>query len=84
MRPSPSCRACTKSGLVAPAGVPAAILAKVNADAVAILKTREMDERLTDQGAQPMPMTPVELASWIRNETVKWAKIVKLSGAKPD
>jgi hypothetical protein len=29
-------------------------------------------------------MTPDQLAAWIRSETVKWAKIVKLSGAKPE
>ena len=71
-------------GLVAPAGVPAAIITKINADAVAALNTREMQERLTDQGAQPRPMTPDQLAAFIRSETAKWAKIVKLSGAKPE
>jgi len=80
----PGYEAVSWFGLVAPAGVPAAIIAKVNTDAVAILKTREMEERLTDQGAQPMPTTPDQLTAWIRSETVKWAKIVKLSGAKPD
>ena len=80
----PGYEAISWFGLVAPAGVPAAIIAKVNSDAVAILKTREMEERLSDQGAQSMPTTPEQLAAWIRSETVKWAKIVKLSGAKPD
>jgi tripartite-type tricarboxylate transporter receptor subunit TctC len=80
----PGYEAISWFGLVAPAGVPAAIITKINTDAVAALKTREMDERLTDQGAQPMPMTPDQLAAWIRSETVKWAKIVKLSGAKPE
>jgi tripartite-type tricarboxylate transporter receptor subunit TctC len=64
--------------------VRAAIITKINADAVAALKTREMQERLTDQGAQPMPMTPDQLAAFIKSETAKWAKIVKLSGAKPE
>ncbi|MGZ5720731.1 MAG: Bug family tripartite tricarboxylate transporter substrate binding protein [Burkholderiales bacterium] len=80
----PGYEAVSWFGLVAPVGVPAAIIAKINADAVAALRTREMEERLTDQGAQPMPMTPDQLAAWIRSETVKWAKIVKLSGAKPE
>jgi tripartite-type tricarboxylate transporter receptor subunit TctC len=43
-----------------------------------------MQERLTDQGAQPMPMTPDQLAGFIKSETAKCAKIVKLSGAKPE
>lgn len=80
----PGYEAISWFGLVAPAGVPSAIITKVNSDAVAILKMREMEERLSDQGAQSMPTTPEQLAAWIRSETVKWAKIVKLSGAKPD
>ena len=80
----PGYEAISWFGLVAPVGVPSAIITKVNSDAVAILKTREMEERLSDQGAQSMPTTPEQLAAWIRSETVKWAKIVKLSGAKPD
>jgi tripartite-type tricarboxylate transporter receptor subunit TctC len=80
----PGYEAISWFGLLAPAGTPAAIVSKVNTDAVAILKTRDMEERITSQGAQTMPMTPDQLAAWIRSETVKWAKIVKLSGAKPD
>ena len=80
----PGYEAISWFGLMAPAGTPAAIVGKVNADAVTILKTREMEERISGHGAQPMPTTPDQLAAWIRSETVKWAKIVKLSGAKPD
>ena len=80
----PGYEAISWFGLVAPAGAPAAIVSKINSDAVAILKTREMEERIADHGAQATPTTPDQLAAWIRSETVKWAKIVKLSGAKPD
>ena len=80
----PGYEAVSWFGLVAPAGVPPAIITKINADAVAILKTREMEERIAADGAQAMPMTPDQLAAWIRSETAKWAKIVKASGAKPE
>jgi len=43
-----------------------------------------MQERIASHGAQPAPSTPAELAAWIRSETVKWAKVVKLAGVKPD
>ena len=71
-------------GLAAPAGTPADIVTKINTDAVGILKTRDMDERITSQGAQVMPTTPDQMMAFIRSETAKWAKIIKLSGAKPD
>ena len=42
----------------------------------------DVKEKLALQGSEPTPMTPEELGAFIHNEVVKWAKVVKASGAK--
>jgi tripartite-type tricarboxylate transporter receptor subunit TctC len=71
-------------GLVAPAGTPAAIVNKVNADVVRILKDPALVKQLSDQGAEARGSTPAEYGAFIREEVAKWAKVVKDSGAKID
>ena len=48
------------------------------------MNTREMQEKMTDFGAEIHTNTPEEFAAWIRSEMVKWAKAVKDSGARVD
>ena len=71
-------------GLLAPAGTPQPIIAKWNAEVTNILNSPEMRERFTSQGAEPAPTTPAEFAAFIRSELSKYARIVKISGAKVD
>jgi tripartite-type tricarboxylate transporter receptor subunit TctC len=71
-------------GLLAPAGTPKAVIAKLNAGVTQILNSPEMRERLTAQGAEPAPTSPDEFAAFIRSEIAKYARIVKASGAKVD
>jgi tripartite-type tricarboxylate transporter receptor subunit TctC len=71
-------------GLLAPAGTPADIIAKWNAEVTRILNAPEMRERLNALGAEAAPGTPAEFAQLIAGETAKYARIVKLSGAKLD
>jgi tripartite-type tricarboxylate transporter receptor subunit TctC len=71
-------------GILAPAGTPAEIVNKLNAEIVRILKLPDVNERLAEQGAQPVGDTPQHFAEHIRKETAKWAKVVKASGAKAD
>jgi tripartite-type tricarboxylate transporter receptor subunit TctC len=71
-------------GLMAPAGTPAGIVAKWNADVTKILNSPDMRERLTAQGAEAAPTTPAEFAAFIQAELSKYARIVKTSGAKVD
>ncbi len=71
-------------GLFAPAGTPPEVIAKWNAGVTTILNSPEMRERLTAQGAEPAPTTPDQFAAFIKSEIPKYARIVKLSGAKVD
>lgn len=71
-------------GLLAPAGTPAEVIAKWNTDTVKILNSTDMRERLTAQGAEAAPTTPAEFAQFIGRELAKYARIVKVSGAKVD
>jgi tripartite-type tricarboxylate transporter receptor subunit TctC len=72
------------NGLLAPAALPQPLLDKIH-DAVAkIVRTPEINARLVDLGAEPALSTPAEFAALMKAEIVKWAKVVKESGAKLD
>jgi tripartite-type tricarboxylate transporter receptor subunit TctC len=71
-------------GLLAPAGTPRDVIAKWNAEVVKILNSPDMRERLTAQGAEAAPTTPEQFAAFIQSEIPKYARIVKISGAKVD
>ena len=80
----PGFEASGANGLVGPAGMPPAIVEKLNATVVAIVKEPAMSKFLSDQGAEPWTTTPAEYASYIKSEVAKWAKAVKDSGARID
>jgi len=71
-------------GLFAPAGTPRAIVDKIQADVAKALAVPEVRERFVSQGAQPGGTTPDQFAAFIRAETDKWTKVVKISNAKVD
>jgi tripartite-type tricarboxylate transporter receptor subunit TctC len=71
-------------GLLAPAGTPRDIVTRVNADTVKALATNDMKERLTALGEDPVGSTPEQFSAWIKDEVVRWAKVVKAAGAKVD
>jgi tripartite-type tricarboxylate transporter receptor subunit TctC len=71
-------------GLLAPAGTPPEIVNRWNAEVGRILRTPDMRERLTAMGAESAPDTPAEFGQFIASEAAKYARIVKVSGAKPD
>jgi tripartite-type tricarboxylate transporter receptor subunit TctC len=71
-------------GLVAPAATPKDVLAKLNAAAVKALRARDVVERLSSQGAEPVGNSPEEWAGFIRSEIEKWARVVKAVNLKPD
>ena len=71
-------------GLFAPAGTPAAIVGKWNADVTKILTTPDVRAKLMADGAEPAPDTPEQFAQMIARELAKYARIIKASGAKVD
>ena len=71
-------------GILAPRGTPKEIVSKLNAEIVKILNMPDVKESLAVQGAEPVSGTPEQFAAYIKEETEKWAKIVKYSGARLD
>jgi len=72
------------SGLYAPAATPADIINRLNVEVVKILKQPSVREQLMAQGAEPVGDTPEEFSRFTLAEISKWAKIIKISGAKVD
>jgi tripartite-type tricarboxylate transporter receptor subunit TctC len=70
--------------LFAPAGTPQAIIVKTHAEAVKGLQHAEMKTWMTREGAEPVGNATAEFAAFFRVEIDKYAKIIKVSGAKPD
>jgi tripartite-type tricarboxylate transporter receptor subunit TctC len=76
----PGFEAVTWIGAVAPAGVPANVVMRLNWELVEIVRTPELREKLLTEGAEPMTTTPQQFAAYIRSEIEKWTSIVKLAG----
>jgi tripartite-type tricarboxylate transporter receptor subunit TctC len=67
-------------GILAPAKTPAAVVAKLNADLVRTLHTPEMTAKLAGAGFDVKTSTPQEFADFIREDTAKWARVLKRRG----
>jgi tripartite-type tricarboxylate transporter receptor subunit TctC len=71
-------------GIVAPKGTPPEIVDTLNAAVNTVLADPKLKARLAELGGEAMPMTPTQFGKLIADETGKWAKVVKFSGAKAD
>ncbi len=71
-------------GVVAPAGVPKAIVEQLAADIAAAIREPDLRQRLIADGSDPVGSTPQAFAAFLKSETAKWGKVVKESGARPD
>lgn len=72
----------TWNGVMVPAGTPAAIIAKLNAEVVALLRSAELRKQLEDQALTVIGNSPEEFGNFLRAETNKWAEVVRASGAR--
>jgi tripartite-type tricarboxylate transporter receptor subunit TctC len=80
----PGYEASTWFGVGAPKGTPAGIIDKLNIDINAGLVDPKIKARLSELGGTSLPGSPADFGKLIAEETEKWAKVVKFSGAKPD
>ena len=71
-------------GVFAPSGTPPDIVKRLNTEIVKILNLPDVKEKLTGLGAEPVGNTSEEFAAMVKSEVVKWADVVKKSGAKVD
>jgi len=71
-------------GLMAPKGTPAAIVSRLNAEIARIASSPDVARAWAAQGATPMVMGVDEFGRYLQQDIAKWARIVKISGAKPD
>jgi tripartite-type tricarboxylate transporter receptor subunit TctC len=71
-------------GLLAPAGTPNEIVARLHRETVAVLQTAEFRGRVAKEGVEVVTSSPAEFAAYIRDETTKWAKVVKSAGIQPE
>jgi tripartite-type tricarboxylate transporter receptor subunit TctC len=74
----------TWSGLLAPAGTPAPILQRLNAEIRKGADTKELREVMAQQGGEVVTGSPEDFARLIASESAKWAKAVVLAGVKPE
>jgi tripartite-type tricarboxylate transporter receptor subunit TctC len=71
-------------GVLAASGTPQNIITRLNTDLHKALATPDLKERLSSAGIEPMVDTPEQFASFIRSETVRFAKVIKDAGIKPE
>jgi tripartite-type tricarboxylate transporter receptor subunit TctC len=71
-------------GMVAPAGTPRPVIARLHKEISVILASSETKKRFETEGGEAAQMSPEEFGRFIASETVKWAKVVKEAGIKPE
>ena len=80
----PGVSALSMVGLVAAAGTPRELVQAISSDVARAVKSSDLTQRMTQLGMEPVGSTPAEFDALIRAEIEKWARVVKISGAKAD
>ena len=71
-------------GIVAPPKTPAAIAERVSASVREVLALAEVQKRIAELSAEPMGLTPAETAAYMKQETERWAAVIKSAGVKAE
>jgi tripartite-type tricarboxylate transporter receptor subunit TctC len=71
-------------GLLAPAGTPRPIIARLNSELVQSMQAPDLKERLAGMGTEPLTSTPEEFGAYLNREIAKWADVVRKAGLKAD
>ena len=71
-------------GMIAPAGTPKEVIARLNREIVEILKQKDVAEKLNAQGALPVGDTPEQFGAYIKAEIEKWGAVVRSSNIKAE
>ena len=71
-------------GILAPAGTPRPVVARLNAELVRIMHSPEVKDRLAAMATDPVTSTPEEFADYIKREIAKWGDVVRKAGLKAD
>ena len=71
-------------GIVAPANFPPALLERIHAETIKVVRKPEMQETIRTMAYEPWTMTPAEFKAFIRNDYAKWGKVVKAASIKPE
>jgi tripartite-type tricarboxylate transporter receptor subunit TctC len=71
-------------GIMAPANTPRAVLDRLNAEVTKVVSRPDVRKTWNEQGAEPMVMSVPEFEKYLNADIAKWAKVVKISGAKAD
>jgi tripartite-type tricarboxylate transporter receptor subunit TctC len=71
-------------GLFAPAGTPKPIVERLHAEAVRVLATAEMKQRLGTEGAEPVGSTPAAFAAFIKDEMTRWSAAARTANIRPE
>ncbi|MCX7152524.1 MAG: tripartite tricarboxylate transporter substrate binding protein [Proteobacteria bacterium] len=80
----PGFEAVAWMGLLGPAGVPAEVVAKINADIRRVLQSPEGQQKLRELGATPGALAPPAFGEFVRKDTEKWRALVKSASIKAD
>ena len=80
----PGFEVTTWYGILAPAGTPRPIVARLNSELIKVMQSPEMKERLAGIGTDPVTNTPEEFAAYIKAEIAKWGDVIRKAGLKAD
>jgi tripartite-type tricarboxylate transporter receptor subunit TctC len=80
----PGYEASTWYGVLAPARTPSAVVARLHGDIVKILADAALHARMADQGFDPVGSSPEEFGAYIKSEILKWRKVIRDAGIRPE